>query len=145
MNLHQFFLTTLVLTGVAGSTLASSVANAAESPGAAARSNSSNFKDMVLAVCIARAYQAQSAASADAASSARSLVDWTFYEAEKSADEIDRLVKKYIGRDYRNPLAVVEQRDIQFNLLKCLDLYHSKELNVLVKRVVLQPNSKARQ
>jgi hypothetical protein len=105
-------------------------------PSAVRRQDASNFKDMVLAICVARTYQQQAEASADAASSARALVDWTKYDAESAPDEIDRLINAYTRRDYRNPLGDEPARSSKFGFLKCLDLYHSKELDRLTRRVV---------
>ena len=106
-----------------------------ETPGAAARSSASNFKDMVLAVCIARSQQGQ--AAADAAGSARALMEWTDYDAETSPDDIDRTVNRFLGKNFRNPLGEQDGAPAEFNLLKCLDLYHSRDLEALSKRYVL--------
>lgn len=117
-------------------------AGASDTPRAMTRSNGSNFKDMVLAVCLARIYQADGTAAGDAASSSRALVEWTLYDADKGPDEIDRLVEQFLRKDYRNPVGDVPGETSKFSLLKCLDLYHSKEMDGLVKRVVIKPNSK---
>lgn len=106
-----------------------------ETPAAATRSSTSNFKDMVLSICISRSLQGH--AAADAAGSAHALVEWTRYDAEKAPEEIDRLVNRFLARNYRNPLGEHEGPEAEFNLLKCLDLYHSRELDSLSKRVVL--------
>lgn len=113
-------------------------------PEAARRSYASNYKDLVLATCIATAYQQD--AAADAGSSVSALRDFTYYDMEKSPDAISALVEKYLKRDYRNPLASAESKeDIKFSLLKCMDMYHSKELNDQVKRFVDKPNRTYRQ
>lgn len=122
-----------------------SQANPTQTPGASVRPSTSNFKDMVLAVCISRYQQGQ--AAADAASSANALVEWTRYDAESSPDEINRMVDRFLGRQYRNPLGEQGGPVAEFNLLKCLDLYHSRELDALTKRVVLpdiRPNRQNR-
>lgn len=122
---------------------AGSPAQAPMGPEAPKRSNIINFKDMVFAVCIARIYQGQ--AAADAASSARALVDWTLYDAENGTDEIDRLITRYVQRDYRNPRQGDEPTSVDFSLLKCLDLYHSPALALLAKRVLIRlPASKGK-
>ena len=46
----------------------------------------------------------------------------------------------YLARDYRNPLVESEVQGVRFDVLKCLDLYHSKALEALVERVVLEPS-----
>lgn len=55
-------------------------------------------------------------------------------------DEIQALVKKYLARDYTNPLTESQIKGVKFDLLKCLDLYHSKELDALTKKTVVDPN-----
>ncbi|MFD2366527.1 T6SS amidase immunity protein Tai4 family protein [Pseudoduganella sp. GCM10020061] len=108
-------------------------------PTAAVRRNDSNFKDMVLAVCISRVYAHQDHAAADAAGTARALVEWTSYDADSAPDQINRLINTYTKRSYRNPIG--DNNGTKFDLLKCLDLYHSKELNMLASRVVVAPSS----
>lgn len=116
-----------------------------DSPEAGGRPYGANYKDMVLSICISRAYESEKGASEDAASSASALIDWTYYDLEHSPDEIESLVKKYLSRDYHNPLVEPAHKDIEFNLLKCLDLYHSKELAAQVKKFVAKPNRTYRQ
>lgn len=47
------------------------------SPQAGARTHAQNFKDMVLASCLAKAYRHAPGAATDAGSSASALRDWT--------------------------------------------------------------------
>lgn len=123
----------------------SPLAHSAEQPGATTRSNASNFKDMILGICLARVYAPHAPVAADAGSSANALVEWTLYDAEKSPELIDSVVGQFIRRDYSNPLAEAEQSGVKFDLLKCLDLYHSRELDALAKRVVLNPGRNYRE
>lgn len=109
-----------------------------ESPEASGRTNAQNYKDMVLAQCVARAYKKEPMASSDAGSSGGALVEWTLYDAEHSPEAIDLLIGRYLDRDYHNPL--VEYKGVEFGLLKCLDLYHSKDLEAQVKRFVIHPD-----
>jgi len=53
------------------------------------------------------------------------------------------LVNSYLSRDYFNPLAETEVKGLKFDFLKCLDLYHSKELDRLARDVISQPWRKA--
>ena len=71
------------------------------------------------------------------------LLEWTQYDAEHSPDAIDSLLKGYLNRDYHHFL--VEYQGVKFGLLKCLDMYHSKELDAQVKRYVGKPNHTYRQ
>jgi hypothetical protein len=107
------------------------------------RSNGQNYKDLILAKCLARAHDKESAASVDAQNTASVLLEWTEYDVEHATAEIDALIGRYLQRDYRHPLP--EYKGVRFDLLKCLDLYHSKELDAQVKRFVLKPQRSFRQ
>lgn len=98
-----------------------------------------NYKDMVLATCVANAYKGDKDAATDAGSSVSALRDWTYYDLEKSPDEVKALVNSYLDRNYKNPLVEAEVKGVRFDFLKCLDLYHSKELDSLAKKVVINP------
>jgi hypothetical protein len=50
-----------------------------------------------------------------------------------------------LARDYKNPLVDSEIKNIQFDFLKCLDLYHSDDLEKLAKKVVINPKRTYRQ
>ncbi len=124
-------MTLLSLSACAGTTGGGTV----EAP---VRTHGQNYKDMVLASCIARAYKSDTPAGKDASSSASVFIDWTLYDVEKSSAAIDSIIERYLARDYGNPL--VEYRGTEFNLLKCLDMYHSKELSDQVRHFVPHPN-----
>ena len=119
--------------------------DAAASPQAAARTHAQNYKDMVLATCVANAYRTDKDAAIDAGSSVSALRDWTYYDMEKSPDAIKFLVDSYLARDYHNPLVESEIKGVRFDFLKCLDLYHSAELGALVRRFVIDPKRTDRQ
>ncbi|USX29559.1 type VI secretion system amidase immunity protein Tai4 [Oxalobacteraceae bacterium OTU3CINTB1] len=116
-----------------------------DSPQAGARSHAQNFKDMVLASCLARAYGNEPGAATDAGSSVSALRDWTYFDMEKSPEAVEALVDEFLARDYTNPLAEAEVKGIRFDFLKCMDLYHSKALDKLVKRLVIHPQRSYRQ
>jgi len=117
------------------------------SPQAAVRTYAQNYKDMVLATCIANAYKNDTDAAVDAGSSVSALRDWTYYDLEKAPDAIKAMVDGYLARDYHNPLVEAEPeiKDVRFNLLKCLDLYHSEDLNAQIRRLVINPKRTYRQ
>lgn len=123
----------------------SAAGNQHASPQAGARTYAQNYKDMVLATCIANAYTNEKNAAIDAGSSVSALRDWTYYDLEKSPDAIKSLVDAYLARDYHNPLVESEVKGVRFDFLKCLDLYHSKDLDSLVKRLVITPKRTYRQ
>lgn len=109
-------------------------------PQAGTRSHAQNYKDMVLAQCVATAYQSVPSVVKDAGSSAGALREWTEYDWEMHPYPIvTEIVKKYLARNYFNPLVEAEIPGVQFDFLKCLDLYHSQELTELVEKVVITP------
>jgi Type VI secretion system (T6SS), amidase immunity protein len=101
------------------------------------RSNGVNFKDMALASCIAQAYKG-SAAGKDAVDTSATYLEWTYYDVDKGNHAIDQLVDKYLRRDYSTP--VEGYADAKFDLLKCLDMYHSPELDEQVLKYVPHPD-----
>jgi hypothetical protein len=110
------------------------------SPQAAGRTYAQNYKDMLLALCVANAYAQDPKAARDAGSSFSALRDWTNYDMDSSPDAIKSLVDGYLARNYANPLVEAEVKGIAFDFLKCLDLYHSAELEAQVKQFVLTPD-----
>jgi len=119
--------------------------DAVTSPQAGARTYGQNYKDMVLATCIANTYKGDKQVAVDAGSSVSALRDWSEYDLEKAPDAIKALVDRYLARDYHNPLVESEVQGVRLDLLKCLDLYHSEELDEQVKRLVFHPKRIYRQ
>jgi hypothetical protein len=116
-----------------------------DSPQAGARTYAQNYKDMVLSTCLANAYKDDPVAAVDAGSSVSALRDWTSYDLERAPDAVKALVNDYLMRDYYNPLVDSEINGVRFDLLKCLDLYHSSELEAQVKQMVIDPERTYRQ
>lgn len=108
-------------------------------PQAGLRTYKQNFKDMVLATCVAEAYRAEPRTSADVGSSVSALRDWTYYDLESGPDAIEPLVNSYLKKDYSNPLVEAAIKGIEFNFLKCLDLYHGDDLEEVAARLVIDP------
>ena len=111
----------------------------AMSPEAYKRTNLQNFKDIVLGRCIAKAYRGDKSASSDAGSSASALIDWAYFDLNET-EAVHNLIDKYLSRDYFNPYDEFEIKEVKYNYLKCLDLYHSKDLKRLAKEIVSEPN-----
>jgi len=116
-----------------------------DSPQAGARTYAQNYKDMVLTTCLANAYKDDPLAAVDAGSSVSALRDWTSYDMERAPDAVKALVDDYLTRDYHNPLVESEIKGVRFDLLKCLDLYHSTDLEVQMKQMVFDPERTYRQ
>lgn len=134
-----------VIAALICSSIGYAIAQPTPSPQAASRTYAQNYKDMVLATCIANAYKGDKQAAIDAGSSVSALRDWAYYDLEKAPDEISGLVDEFLARDYHNPLADSERKGVRFDLLKCLDLYHSPELDRQVERMVINPERNYRQ
>ena len=110
----------------------------AMSPEAYKRTNLQNFKDIVLGRCIAKAYRGDKSAPSDAGSSASALIDWAYFDLNET-EAVHNLIDKYLSRDYFNPYAEFD-KEVKYDYLKCLDLYHSKDLKRLAKEIVYDPN-----
>ncbi|TXF97039.1 type VI secretion system amidase immunity protein Tai4 [Massilia arenae] len=109
------------------------------SPLAVTRTYAQNYKDMVLATCLTQAYRNDTSVATDAGSSISALRDWTYFDMDQSPDAVNSLVNSYLARDYSNPLVESEIKGVRFDFLKCMDLYHSKALDDLAKRLVIHP------
>lgn len=114
-------------------------------PHAGERTYATNYRDMALATCITTAYRNSAEVSKDAGSSVSALRDWTYYDLEQAPTAMQALADDYLARDYHNPIVESEVKGVRFDLLKCLDLYHSEELEAQVKRLVLNPDRTYRQ
>jgi hypothetical protein len=115
------------------------------SPEVGARTYAQNYKDMVLAECLATAYKSDPTAAKDIGSSVSALRDWGYYDMEQSPDAVKDLIARYLKRDYHNLLVESEIKDVRFDFLKCMDLYHSQELVDLSKKFVINPDRTYRQ
>ena len=104
---------------------------------ATGRNNGTNFRDRALASCIATAYRGASA-GADADITTSAFIEWTYYDLEGGNPAVDELVARYLRRDYSNPME--GYAGARFDLLKCLDMYHSQELESLVRQYVPRPD-----
>ncbi|MCI3946930.1 type VI secretion system amidase immunity protein Tai4 [Pseudomonas syringae] len=109
------------------------------SPEGMHRSYAQNYKDLVLANCMANAYAYDVKVGIDVGSSVTVMEDWANYNWGVGHYEMRELIKKYLSRDYTNPLTESQIKGVKFDLLKCLDLYHSKELDALTKKTVVDP------
>ncbi|HEY0285574.1 MAG TPA: type VI secretion system amidase immunity protein Tai4 [Pseudomonas sp.] len=106
------------------------------SPQAGTRTYAQNYKDMALATCITTAYKHDADVAKDAGSSVSALRDWGSCDLEQGPYAIRGLVDDYLTRDYHNPIVESEVKGVRFDLLKCLDMYHSEALEAQVKRWV---------
>ncbi|AXV78433.1 hypothetical protein CJO79_01235 [Ralstonia solanacearum] len=110
---------------------------AANSITATRRTNAENYKDRALAACLSAAYKG-SEAGVDADVTKNVFLEWTYYDEDKGNRATDQLVETYLRRDYANPME--GYAGAKFELLKCLDMYHSQELDEQVRKFVPHPN-----
>jgi hypothetical protein len=115
------------------------------SPQAGARTYAQNYKDTALATCITTAYKDDVDVAKDAGSSVSALRDWGSYDLEQGPSAIRALVNDYLDRDYHNPIVESEVQGVRFDLLKCLDMYHSEALEAQVKHWVFSRDRTYRQ
>lgn len=114
-------------------------------PEAAGRSYAVNYRDLVLANCIAKAYRTDADASMDAGSSASALLEWTAYNMDAANMPMRDIFDRYLDRRYTDPGRNASHKDVRFDFMKCLDLYHSAGLQDQVRRYVGDPDRTARQ
>ena len=115
----------------------SSLTVIADSITAIRRTNAENYKDRALSACLSTAYKG-SLAGEDADITKSAFLEWTYYDDDKGNPATDQLVEKYLRRDYSNPAE--GYAGAKFNLLKCLDMYHSQELDDQVRKYVPHPD-----
>ena len=130
MMMHRILVVAVLYSSVA-------VASAADSIMAIHRTNADNYKDRALAACLAVAYQG-SQAGEDADITKSVFLEWTYYDEDKGNQATDQLVEKYLSRNYSTP--VEGYAKAEFRLLKCLDMYHSQDLNEQMRKYVPHPN-----
>ncbi len=139
MNLFRL-LVALVICESIGSANASDKKDV-DLPEVASRTYSQNYKDMMLAACIGTAYKSDAHASGDATDTASALNEWGNYDVENSTGKTEQIIDQYMARKYNS----IHGENVRLDLLKCLDMYHSKELDAQVKRYVGKPNHTYRQ
>lgn len=106
-------------------------------PAAAHRSYKQNYKDMALAHCIGTAYEHYPKVLEDAGATTGAFFHWGHYDFDASNQELPALIDDYLSRPY-----VAKQGDhIRLDLMKCIDMYHSPELEALSNKFVIDPAS----
>ncbi|AGB83034.1 hypothetical protein D781_2783 [Serratia sp. FGI94] len=120
---------------VAGYTMAQS-SMADWPPQAAHRSYLQNYKDIALTYCISVAYKKSPEASKDAIASSGGIDAWSDYIIRDEASPIIALTKEYLAKNYH-----AKDGKSSLNLMKCMDMYHGKELDRLAKEYVERPSA----
>jgi hypothetical protein len=135
--------------------------------GVSQRTRGQNYKDSVLAKCVALIYQNHDA-YLDAKGASDTAAWWAMRKGtsfdpqnpawhhppldeapnrlldliSKSTEEADALIKQFVSREYirpPRPRTKAESTYVPLNMLKCIDLYHSKELDMLMRKFVPNP------
>lgn len=71
------------------------------------------------------------------ASSPQSHNEWTRYDIENATGVNVQIIDRYLARTYH----AKEAPDVRLDLMKCLDMYHSAELDAQVKQYVDRPSA----
>lgn len=105
-------------------------------PQAAYRSYLQNYKDIALTYCISVAYKKSPEASKDAITSSNGIDAWSDYIIRDEASPVIALTKEYLAKTYH-----AKDGKSPLNLMKCMDMYHSKKLDALAKEYVERPSA----
>jgi len=93
------------------------------------------FKDMALSRCIGQAYAADATIKADADGAVSGYVEFNTFDFEHGGKALNALITRFLARHYGS----FQGPAVKLNLMKCIDLYHSRELNALGMRYVSSP------
>lgn len=104
-----------------------------------------HFKDRVLAMCIAEAYRHEALPAEDAGRSVTILRQTIQHGEADEEREIFLLIDEYLQRDYFDPITAWQVHGLRFDLMKCLDLYHSEALEHVTQAQVDPPGLMASQ
>ncbi|MEX5716087.1 T6SS amidase immunity protein Tai4 family protein [Serratia ureilytica] len=94
-----------------------------------------NYKDIALTYCISVAYKTSPEASKDAIASSNGIDAWSYYAIRDEESPIIKLTKQYLQKNYN-----AKDGKSRLDLMKCMDMYHSEELDKLAKDYVQRPN-----
>lgn len=103
-------------------------------PPVAKRPYGQNYKDAALIYCMTAAFPNTPALNNDASYTMSGINEWTSANMDGN-DALAALAKKYLAREYHS----VHGPQVKLQMLKCLDFYHSKELDALTKKYVPHP------
>jgi hypothetical protein len=106
-------------------------------PEAAMRTYDINYRDMMLAGCIATAYKDAPQVAKDAEYSVGAFHEWTRFDMESATGVKDQIIDRYLARTYH----AKDAPDVRLDLMKCIDMYHSEELDAQVKQYVDRPSA----
>lgn len=93
------------------------------------------FKDMALSTCVARAYAAAPKVKSDGEAAASGYLEFGDFDVERGGEPLAALINRYLDRRYGS----FQGPSVKLNMMKCIDLYHSDELDALGRRYVLHP------
>lgn len=94
------------------------------------------IKDMALARCFAQINKNDEAMSLDAALSSNAMRSWAPYDYVEGDEKINAVIDKY--KDRENYFHVEIPHNSKGYTLNCFKLYHSKELDDVVKDVITE-------
>ncbi|WP_174280622.1 T6SS amidase immunity protein Tai4 family protein [Sphingomonas bacterium] len=95
-----------------------------------------NAKDAALAGCIAEAYRTSPDASGDAVATAGGYMqNFTDFDIEHGGEKLSALITRTLTQSYLS----IQGSSVRLDLMKCLDMYHGRELDALVHRYSAHP------
>jgi len=136
-NIVLFLVAAILLSGCAFAEDRSMMADYSQ-PQTDTYSPRDSLKNWVLSICFANIVKDDSDASHDAAMSAAGYFEFGNIRLEER-DELIPLVKKYVAKKYDGRFDVgIESAEL--NTMKCIDLFHSAELDGLITRMLEDRN-----
>ncbi|MDR1463524.1 MAG: type VI secretion system amidase immunity protein Tai4 [Azoarcus sp.] len=136
-NIAPFFVAAMMLSGCTFAEDQSMAANYSL-PQTDTYSPRDSLKNWVLSICFANIVKNDRDASHDAAMSAAGYFEFGNIRLEER-DELIPLVKKYIAREYGGHFDTGID-PAKLNTMKCIDLFHSAELDALITRMLKDRN-----
>ncbi|WP_086632132.1 T6SS amidase immunity protein Tai4 family protein [Commensalibacter intestini] len=105
------------------------------------RNYGSNFKDSVFATCLQKAFGSQNPTFNEDAKATRGAlfemwINFDFKKTGKVTQKLNKLIQQYLNQPYGSSIYPKSKMYI----LKCMDLYHSDDLDKLTKEFVIHPN-----
>ena len=96
-----------------------------------------NAKDAALAGCVAQAYRASPDASSDATATAGGYMqEFTDFDIEHGGPKVSALITRTLAQSYPS----FQGPSVRLDLMKCLDMYHGRELDALIRRYSAHPD-----
>lgn len=106
------------------------------------RTYASNFKDCALAICLNIAFSKHdSILEEDVNATTGALMErWIDFDADTYLDKTLKKLPSLIDKYLKQPYGSQFYPNSNLSILKCMDFYHSDDLNKLTEEFVVHPN-----